>query len=74
MERYIEAVRKMPGDDSEFHVHLLSPSHLFQKVAIRFSTEHIPLRLVILSGTNCQIVHHTCLWFFWRDDFAKGSW
>ena len=53
---------------------LLSPSHLFQKVTIWFSTEHIPSRLVILSRTNCQIVHQTYLRFFWRDNLAKGSW
>ena len=53
---------------------VLSLSHLFQKVAIRFSTEHIPSRLVILSRKNCQIVHQTCLRFFWRDNLAKGSW
>ena len=43
MERYIEAVRKMPGGDSEFHVH----PHRFQ-TSLRVARLLQPLVIVNL--------------------------
>ena len=56
MERYIEAVRKMPGGDSEFHVHphrfqtrvarLLQPLVIVNLLTRRDSVARMPINPV----------------------------